>query len=137
MPGNAKGKVILIKTISLLAPKVFAASSYLMSIISIDAFIALIINGNPIIAHASAAPVHLNAKVKLKYFNKNFPIKPFIPKMISNIYPVTTGGKTKGKFRRLIKNFLNKNSFLAKKYPKRIANGKLNKDAINAIFRDK
>ena len=88
-------------------------------------------------AQANAAPVHLNAKVKLKYSNKNFPIKPLIPKIISNKYPVTTGGKTKGKLRRLRKNFLNKNSFLANKYPKIIANGKLVKDAANAIFSDK
>ena len=78
-----------------------------------------------------------NAKVKLKYSNKNFPTKPLIPKIISNIYPVTTGGKTRGKLRRLIKNFLNKNSFLANKYPKKIAKGKLTKDAVNAIFSDK
>ena len=53
------------------------------------------------------------------------------------MYPVTTGGKTRGKFKRLTKNFLNKNSFLANKYPKKIASGKLAKDAVNAIFKDK
>ena len=53
------------------------------------------------------------------------------------MYPVTTGGKTRGKFKRLIKNFLNKNSFLANKYPKKIASGKLAIEAANAIFKDK
>ena len=73
--------------------------------------IDLTIKGNPIKAHARAAPVHLNAKVKSKYLSKKFPILPFFPKTINKIYPVTTGGKIRGKLTKLSINLLKGNFF--------------------------
>ena len=110
IPGKAIGVVIVKKTIKLFAPSVLAASSILGSIISIANFMDLTIKGNPIIAQAKAAPDHLNAKLKSKYFCKNWPTLPFLPKTISKIYPVTTGGNISGRFIKLSIKLFNGNS---------------------------
>lgn len=61
-PGIASGSVTLAKTRAGPAPSVPAACSSRRSMASIDSRTARTINGKPITALASAAPVHRNAK---------------------------------------------------------------------------
>ena len=96
----------------------------------------LTISGKPIIAQANAAPVHLNANVKLKLSKRNLPRNPFFPNNIKSKYPVTTGGRINGKLIKLIKIFFNGKFFLANIKPNHIPNGRLEIAATEAIFKE-
>ena len=136
IPGIEIGRVIVKKTLKGEAPRVLAALSIFVSIISIANLMDRTINGNPIIAQAKTAPVHLNANVKLKFSSRNFPRGPFFPNKIKSKYPVTTGGSIKGKLIKLIKSFFNGKFFLANIKPNHIPNGKLVIAATVAILRE-
>ena len=55
------------------------------------------ISGKDITAAASTAPRQLNAKLNPNQSNSQLPIKPRYPIAISNKYPTTNGGNTRGR----------------------------------------
>ena len=64
---------------------------------SIDRRIARTISGKPMMAEASAAPVHRNANTMPNHSFSQLPIGPRLPNRKSNAKPTTTGGSTRGR----------------------------------------
>ena len=96
IPGRLNGKVTKTNTFTDDAPKVLAASSSLGSTASKAKRIARTIKGKAITAAANAAPAEVNANCSPRT-SSGGPKIPLRPKAISKRYPVTTGGKTKGR----------------------------------------
>src|SRR4029453_4635721 len=65
---------------------------------SIDRRIARTISGKPMIADASAAPVHRNAKTIPNHSLSRLPMGPRLPNSTSTANPTTTGGNTRGRW---------------------------------------
>ncbi len=89
---------MLAKVRSREAPSVCAASSSRRSTASMEIRIARTISGKAMIAAASAAPVQRNMKVRPNQSAKKRPAGPLLPNASSNSQPVTTGGRTSGKW---------------------------------------
>ena len=133
--GAIIGKVTVRNTANRPAPSVVAACSSFGSTPSIPIRIARTISGKAMIAAASTAPVQRNAKT-MPISAKNPPTRPCVPKVKSNRYPVTTGGKISGKCTKPLRSCLPQNSRRASRCATQIAKGRLRSVAQNATFND-
>src|SRR5262245_14838277 len=97
MPGNVSGSVTVKNVHVRLAPSVAAASSNLRSTASIEILIAPTRSGKAITPQARAAPVQRNEKT-MPMLARASPNNPLRPNASSNRYPVTTGGRTSGRY---------------------------------------
>jgi hypothetical protein len=79
IPGSISGSVTLANTQAGFAPSVAAAASTRASIASTDRRMARTINGNPITAAATAAPVQRNATTTPKVLSSHAPTGPLRP----------------------------------------------------------
>ncbi len=83
-PGTISGRVTVRKTHRGCAPSVPAAASSLRSTDSMDSRIARTINGKPMMAQASAAPVQRKEKTMPNQFSRKDPIGARRPKLINS-----------------------------------------------------
>ena len=134
IPGVISGSVIEKNVRKGPTPNVLEASSSPLSTFSIDNRIERTIRGKAIIADAIAAPFQLKAKFIPTLFN-NIPKKPLLPKVKSNIYPVTTGGTTRGRCTKPSNKTYPTNSCLASIHDTNIPIGRLTKTAHKETFK--
>lgn len=95
--GSIKGRVIVRKQLILVAPFIRAASSNFGSKLSKPSLIDLTISGKATTAEAIAAPFQEKFTDILKFSYRKLPIGPFKLNITSKIYPITTGGNTRGR----------------------------------------
>ena len=96
--GSIKGNVTVKKQFMREAPFTLATSSSFGSKLSKPNLIDLTKRGKATTAAAIAAPFHEKFTEILKFSYKNLPIGPFKLNIIRSKYPITTGGKIKGKY---------------------------------------
>ena len=97
IPGIMRGMVTVKNTRSGPAPKVRAAASKPSSTCSMERRIARTRRGKATTAEATAAPFQLNIKLIPRFSYSQVPIIPLRPSRTSSRYPITTGGKTRGR----------------------------------------
>lgn len=118
--GIARGRLIYQKRWNALAPIDLAARRSRGGSLSKPRRKARTIKGNAIMPAASAAPRHVNA-MPIPIWSKIAPSLVEGASKMSNIYPVTTGGTTSGKYTRISNRILPRKSFLASIYAIAIA----------------